>query len=99
MAPGQLLANVGAIRHLPGVIVHGRYDMICPVVSADRLARAWPEADFVIVPDAGHSVWEPGIAAELVRACEMFKGRLSEVPAAALSSVPAGLSPGARGAQ
>jgi len=76
--PGQLIAGIGAIRHLPAVIVHGRYDMICPVVGADRLARAWPEASFVIVPDAGHSVWEPGITSELVRACELFKRRLVE---------------------
>ena len=68
-----LLENVGRVRHLPCVIVQGRYDAVCPIVTADDLHRAWPEADYVIVPDAGHSAWEPGISAELVRATERFK--------------------------
>jgi proline iminopeptidase len=68
----SLLANVGRIRNIPGVIVQGRYDAVCPIVSADDLHRAWPEAEYHIVPDAGHSAWEPGICAALVRACERF---------------------------
>jgi proline iminopeptidase len=72
----QLLRDVGRIRHLPGVIVQGRYDIVCPPVSADELARAWPEAQFVIVPDAGHSVREPGITRELVAAVERMRGRI-----------------------
>ena len=68
-----LLENVGRIRHIPGVIVQGRYDAVCPIISADDLHRAWPEAEYVVVPDAGHSAWEPGICAELVRATEKFK--------------------------
>lgn len=71
----SLLDNVGRIRHLPAVIVQGRYDAVCPIVSADDLHKAWPEADYRIVPDAGHSAWEPGICAELVRAAEQFKRR------------------------
>ena len=71
-----LLANVGRIRHLPAVIVQGRYDAVCPIVSAHELHQAWPEARYVVVPDAGHSAWEPGIRAELVRATEEFKGHL-----------------------
>jgi proline iminopeptidase len=71
-----LLANVGRIRHLPAVIVQGRYDAVCPIVSAHELHQAWPEARYVVVPDAGHSAWEPGIRAELVRATEEFKGQL-----------------------
>ncbi|MFZ5557852.1 MAG: prolyl aminopeptidase [Pseudomonadota bacterium] len=71
-----LLDNVQRIRHLPAVIVQGRYDAVCPIVSAHDLHRAWPEADYVVVPDAGHSAWEPGIRAELVRATELFKARL-----------------------
>lgn len=72
-----LLDNVGRIRHLPGVIVQGRYDAVCPIVSADDLRKAWPEAEYMVVPDAGHSAWEPGICAELVRATEKFRLRLS----------------------
>jgi len=68
-----LLDNVGRIRHLPCTIVQGRYDAVCPIVTADDLRRAWPEARYVVVPDAGHSAWEPGICAELVRATESFK--------------------------
>jgi proline iminopeptidase len=69
----DLIARIGHIRHLPGVIVQGRYDMVCPVGSADELARAWPEADFVIVPDAGHSAMEPSIREQLVLATERMK--------------------------
>jgi proline iminopeptidase len=69
----DLLARIGGIRHLPGIIVQGRYDMICPIRSADLLARAWPEAEYLIVPDAGHSAMEPGIRAALVLATERLK--------------------------
>jgi proline iminopeptidase len=68
----SLLANVDRVRGIPAVIVQGRYDAVCPIVSADELARAWPEARNVIVPDAGHSAFEPGIARELVAACDRF---------------------------
>ncbi len=69
----DLIARIGLIRHLPGVIVQGRYDMVCPIRSADALARAWPEAHYVIVPDAGHSAMEPGIRGQLVLATERMK--------------------------
>ena len=68
----SLLNNVGRIRSIPAVIVQGRYDAVCPIVSADDLSRAWPEARYVIVPDAGHSAFEPGITRELVTACNRF---------------------------
>jgi proline iminopeptidase len=68
-----LLDNVQRIRDIPGIIVQGRYDAVCPIVSADDLHRAWPEAEYIVVPDAGHSAWEPGICAQLVRAAEKFK--------------------------
>ena len=69
--------EIGRIRHLPGVIVQGRYDAVCPIVSADDLHQAWPEAQYIVVPDAGHSAWEAGIRAELVRATERFRLRLA----------------------
>jgi len=68
-----LLGNVHRLRNIPAVIVQGRYDMICPVLTADELHRAWPEAEYIVVPDAGHSAWEPGIRAQLVAATERFK--------------------------
>ena len=71
-----LLNNLGAVRDIPAVIVQGRYDMVCPIVTADKLAAAWPKAEYVIVPDAGHSAMEPGIRTALVEATEELKYRL-----------------------
>jgi proline iminopeptidase len=78
LGPDELLANLGRIRHLPCTIVQGRYDIICPPVTADTLARAWPTAEYVVVPDAGHSVREPGITLELVAAVKRMQQRLSK---------------------
>ena len=66
----RLLRDVSRIRHLPAFLVHGRYDLVCPLVGADDLHRAWPEASYVIVDDAGHSSHEPGIARQLVAAMD-----------------------------
>lgn len=68
----QLIEDVHKIRHLPAVIVQGRYDVVCPMQSAYELAKAWPEARFAIVPDAGHSAYEPGIVHELIAATDAF---------------------------
>jgi proline iminopeptidase len=73
----ELLNGVEALRRIPATIVQGRYDLVCPIVTADRLARVWPEARYVIVPDAGHSAMEPGVRAALVRATESMKARLA----------------------
>lgn len=67
-----LLENVDKIRHIPTVIVQGRYDVVCPMISAWELHRAFPEADFEIVQDAGHSMTEKGIAAKLVENTDKF---------------------------
>ena len=67
-----LLEHVDRIRHIPAVIVHGRYDVICPLTNAWDLHRAWPEATLTIVPDAGHASTETGIAAALVTATDGF---------------------------
>ncbi len=67
-----LLENVDKIRHIPTVIVQGRYDVVCPMISAWELHRAFPEADFEIVQDAGHSMTEKGIAAKLVEYIDKF---------------------------
>jgi proline iminopeptidase len=69
---GQLLRDVQRIRHIPCVIVHGRYDMCTPIRIGWELAQSWPEADFRIVADAGHAMSEPGIADELMAAAEKF---------------------------
>lgn len=64
---GQIFDNIPRISHIPGTIVQGRYDMICPPESAFRLARDWEKADLRMIPLAGHALSEPGISAELVR--------------------------------
>lgn len=69
----QLLENAGRLRHLPGVIVQGRYDVVCPMESAWRLHRAWPEAEFRLVPDAGHAATEPGTIHELISATDRLR--------------------------
>jgi proline iminopeptidase len=66
----RLLRDVGRVRHIPAFLVHGRYDLVCPLVGADDLHRAWPEASYVVVDDAGHSSHEPGIARQLVAAMD-----------------------------
>jgi len=68
-----LLENIARLHPIPGIIVQGRYDIVCPLVSAYDLARAWPQVRYRIIPDAGHSAWEPGIRAALVEATESFK--------------------------
>lgn len=69
---GQLIANAHLLKGIPGVIVHGRYDVVTPLKSAWELARAWPEAELKIVPDSGHAMTEPGIIHELVSATRAF---------------------------
>ncbi len=71
---GGLLAHMDRIAHVPGEIVQGRYDMICPPISAFELTASWPLARLTIIPDAGHSALEPGVRRALVAAVERFRG-------------------------
>lgn len=73
LSDDHFMANVDRITHLPATLVQGRYDMVCPVRTADALAAAWEGAEYVIVPDAGHSAMEPSIRSALVAATERFK--------------------------
>jgi len=73
-----LVENAGKIRHIPAVIVQGRYDVVCPMTSAWDLHRAWPEADLRIIPDSGHSITEPGIVDALVDATDRFGSPMSD---------------------
>ncbi len=68
----KLLLNIDRIRKIPAVIVQGRYDIVCPMMSAWELHRAWPEAEFIVVADAGHSMSEPGIRTCLMEATDKF---------------------------
>lgn len=68
-----ILENIDKIRHIPGVIVQGRYDVVCPARSAWDLHKAWPEAKFTIIADSGHAAVEPGTRSALIEATESFK--------------------------
>jgi proline iminopeptidase len=103
----QLLRGVAKIRDIPAVIVQGRYDVVCPIRTAWDLHRRWPEADFRIVPDAGHSALEPGITHELVGATDRFakvkatrgasaRGPRGRAPSRREGSAPRGPSPARR---
>ena len=74
LAEGQLIDDAHRLRRIPGVIIQGRYDLATPVKTAWDLHRAWPEAEFILVDDAGHAYNEPGILAELIRATDRFAG-------------------------
>ena len=77
LCPNQLLEDVGRLAGIPGVIVHGRYDVICPVENAWELHRAWPGSELAIVPDAGHSAAEVSTRARLVQATDRFAAEWS----------------------
>jgi proline iminopeptidase len=69
---GQLLRDAHRLAGIPGVIVQGRYDIATPARTAWDLAKAWPDATFEIVPDAGHAYNEPGILKALLAATDRF---------------------------
>lgn len=72
LEPDQLLRDAHRLQGIPGIIVQGRYDLICPLRSAWELHQTWPGSELVVVPDAGHSAFEPGIVAALVAATDRF---------------------------
>ncbi|WP_417705354.1 prolyl aminopeptidase [Pseudomonas sp.] len=80
LEPNQLLRDIPKIAHLPGIIVHGRYDAICPLDNAWALHQAWPNSELQIIRDAGHSAAEPGITDALIRAAEQMARRLLDMP-------------------
>lgn len=76
LAPNQLLANMSKIHHLPGIILHGRYDLACPLDNAWELHRAWSNSTLTIVPAAGHSSGDPGFLSAIIRATQTMQARL-----------------------
>ncbi|MCF1449916.1 prolyl aminopeptidase [Agrobacterium vitis] len=76
MEDGQLLRDAHKLKGIPGVIVHGRYDMPCPLRYAWELSKLWPDADLHIVEAAGHAMSEPGILDQLIRATDRFAGKI-----------------------
>ena len=77
MDPDQLLRNANRLRGIPGVIIHGRYDVICPLDNAWALHRAWPEAELRTATPAGHAASEPGIVDALITATQSFADRFA----------------------
>ncbi len=77
LAPEQILRDADRLKGIPGVIVHGRYDVVCPVENAWQLHQAWPEAQLKIIQDAGHSASEPGTVDALIQATIDFAERLA----------------------
>jgi proline iminopeptidase len=75
LSEGQLLRDAHKLAGIPGVIVHGRYDMPCPARTAWDLARAWPDAEFHLIEGAGHAYSEPGILDRLIAATDRFAGK------------------------
>lgn len=69
----SLMNGINKIRHIPATIIQGRYDAVCPIITAHRLHAAWPEADYIVVPDGGHSALDPAIRSRLVEATENMK--------------------------
>lgn len=81
MRPSEILESVDRIRGIPGFIVQGRYDMVCPAATAMELAEAWPEAEVTVIADAGHSSMEPGIRSALVSIMDRLRDqRLGMAP-------------------
>lgn len=68
----QFLERIDHIRHIPAVIVQGRYDVVCPMITSWELHKVWPEAEYLLIPDAGHSMTEPGIRDALIAATDRF---------------------------
>lgn len=74
----SLLDNVHKLHNIPATIVQGRYDAVCPIISADDLHQAWPQAEYIVIDDAGHSVWEPGIQSALIKTTNRYKAMLTK---------------------
>tara|TARA_B100000925_G_scaffold129835_1_gene97214 strand:+ start:5825 stop:6781 length:957 start_codon:yes stop_codon:yes gene_type:complete len=73
LSENEIIKNLARIRNKPATIIQGRYDVVCPIISANMLVSNWPGAQYKVIPDAGHSALEPGIKRELVLATEMMK--------------------------
>lgn len=76
LQPDQILRDAPRLKHLPGIIIHGRYDMVCPLDNAQALHEAWPEARYQVIREAGHAASEPAIVDALMRATDEMSDRL-----------------------
>jgi proline iminopeptidase len=78
MKPGQLMAKAGRLKHIPGIVVQGRYDLLCPPSTSHALAAAWPNAEVRIVEGAGHSLYDPGVRDAVMKAIAELASRCSQ---------------------
>jgi proline iminopeptidase len=79
LQPDQIILNAAKLKDIPGIIIHGRYDMVCPLDNALALSRAWPEAELRIIRDAGHSASEPAIVDALMRGVDEIVERINDL--------------------
>jgi proline iminopeptidase len=79
LEPDQIIRNAERLRDIPGILIHGRYDMVCPLDNAMALSKAWPEAELRIIRDAGHSASEPAIVDALMRGVDDIAERIKEL--------------------
>jgi proline iminopeptidase len=79
LEPDQIIRNAERLRDIPGILIHGRYDMVCPLDNALALSKAWPEAELRIIRDAGHSASEPAIVDALMRGVDDIAERIKEL--------------------
>ena len=79
LQPDQIIRNAGRLKDIPGIIIHGRYDMVCPLDNALALSHAWPEAELRIIRDAGHSASEPAIVDALMRGVDEVVERINDL--------------------
>jgi proline iminopeptidase len=79
LEPDQIVRNAPNLRDIPGIIIHGRYDMVCPLDNALALSKAWPEAELRIIRDAGHSASEPAIVDALMRGVDEIAAQINDV--------------------
>ena len=77
MKPNQLMAEAGKLAGIPGIIVQGRYDLLCPPATSHALAAAWPEAEIRIVEGAGHSLYDPGVRDAVMKAIADMASRIT----------------------
>ena len=80
LEPDQILRDMDRIKDIPGVIIHGRYDIVCPLENAWELHQAWPQSRLQIIDGAGHAASEPGILSALVQACDDMAEELTNIP-------------------
>jgi proline iminopeptidase len=77
MQPDQLMNEAGKLNGIPGIVVQGRYDLLCPPATSHALGRAWPEAEIRVVEGAGHTLYDPGVRDAVMKAIADMASRIT----------------------